>query len=205
MNGDTTDTGQMSSGAEEEPRVFRVGGISYLRIPAEDPYQSAAFYQSVFGWSLRGDPDDPSFEDGTGHVIGHFIADLPVAGEAGLRPYIFVERIDETLERARRVATRATPVLAKDGADAKGPSEAVINCQLRPARTWLRSRALAGGPRRSCSGRFRRKPRNRAGCQASGGAFSGRRISAKTAPRRCHPHLRLRGRSFAVEVGGCTE
>ena len=99
MNGDTTDTGQMSFGAEEEPRVFRVGGISYLRIPAEDPYQSAAFYQSVFGWSLRGDPDDPSFEDGTGHVIGHFIADLPVAGEAGLRPYIFVERIDETLDK----------------------------------------------------------------------------------------------------------
>jgi len=99
VNGDTTDTGQMSSGAEEEPRVFRVGGISYLRIPAEDPYQSAAFYQSVFGWSLRGDPDDPSFEDGTGHVIGHFIADLPVAGAAGVRPYLFVERIDETLDK----------------------------------------------------------------------------------------------------------
>jgi hypothetical protein len=30
------------------------------------------------------DRDDPSFEDGTGHVIGHFMADLPVAGEAGV-------------------------------------------------------------------------------------------------------------------------
>jgi predicted enzyme related to lactoylglutathione lyase len=89
----------MSSGAEGEHRVFRVGGVSYLRIPAEDPRGSAAFYEAVFGWSVRGDRDEPSFEDGTGHVIGHFVVDLPVAGEAGVRPYIYVERVDETLER----------------------------------------------------------------------------------------------------------
>jgi predicted enzyme related to lactoylglutathione lyase len=88
----------MSSGAEGDPRVFRVGGVSYLRIPAEDPRASAAFYEAVFGWSLRGDPEDPSFEDGTGHVIGHFMVDLPVAGDAGVQPYIFVERVDETLD-----------------------------------------------------------------------------------------------------------
>ncbi len=81
--GVSTDNRLMSSGRQDEPRVFRVGGISYLRIPAEDARRSAAFYEAVFGWSLRGDPEDPSFEDGTGHVIGHFMADLPVAGEAG--------------------------------------------------------------------------------------------------------------------------
>jgi len=48
----------------------------------------------VFGWSVHSDREDPSFEDGTGHVIGHFVADLGVAGEAGIRPYIFVERVD---------------------------------------------------------------------------------------------------------------
>jgi uncharacterized protein len=53
----------------------------------------------VFGWTVRTDREDPSFEDGTGHVIGHFVADQPVAGEAGLRPYVFVEGLDETLER----------------------------------------------------------------------------------------------------------
>ena len=79
--------------------VFRAGGISYLRIPAADPQRSAAFYAAVFGWNVRTDRDDPSFEDGTGHVIGHFVADQPVAGEAGLRPYVFVESLDETLER----------------------------------------------------------------------------------------------------------
>jgi predicted enzyme related to lactoylglutathione lyase len=79
--------------------VFRAGGISYLRIPAADPHRSAAFYAAVFDWSVRTDREDPAFEDGTGHVIGHFVADQPVAGEAGLRPYVFVESLDETLER----------------------------------------------------------------------------------------------------------
>src|SRR5437763_2768392 len=88
----------MSSGARAATSVFRVGGVSYLRIPAEDARRSAAFYETVFGWSLSGDIDDPSFEDGTGHVIGHFMVNLPVAGEAGVRPYIYVERVDETLD-----------------------------------------------------------------------------------------------------------
>lgn len=56
---------------------------------------------------------EPSFEDGTGHVIGHFVADLPVAGEAGFRPYIYVENVDETLEKVvaggGRVATAPYP------------------------------------------------------------------------------------------------
>jgi uncharacterized protein len=85
--------------AGEEPRVFRRGGISYLRVPAAEPRRSAAFYEAVFGWRVDADRDDPSFEDGTGHVIGHFMADLPVAGEAGVLPYVFVERVDETLEK----------------------------------------------------------------------------------------------------------
>jgi predicted enzyme related to lactoylglutathione lyase len=89
----------MSSGSEAESSVFRVGGVSYLRIPAKSPHVSAAFYEAVFGWRVRGDRDDPSFEDGSGHVIGHFVADLPVAGEAGVRPYIFIKRVDETLEK----------------------------------------------------------------------------------------------------------
>ena len=84
---------------ESESRVFRTGGLSYLRIPAKNPALSAAFYQTVFDWTVVGDRDDPSFEDGSGHVIGHFVADLPVAGEAGVCPYIYVERVDDTLEK----------------------------------------------------------------------------------------------------------
>jgi uncharacterized protein len=82
----------------EDP-VFRVAGISYLRIPSQDPQETAAFYRSVFGWKVDTDREDPSFEDGTGHVIGHITSEMPVAGEAGVRPYIYVERVDETLEK----------------------------------------------------------------------------------------------------------
>jgi hypothetical protein len=80
--------------------VFRPGGISYLRIPADDPQQAAAFYRAVFGWTVRTDRPDPAFEDGTGHVIGHFVSDLAVAGENGIRPYVYVDDVDVTLRRA---------------------------------------------------------------------------------------------------------
>ena len=84
----------------DDPTVFRVGGVSYLRIPAPDPPALAAFYRDVFGWTIRGNPDAPSFDDATGHVIGHFIRDLVPAGENGFRPYVYVADVDETLARA---------------------------------------------------------------------------------------------------------
>lgn len=82
-----------------EGTVARPSGISYLHIPATDPRRSGAFYHEVFGWELRGDPEHPSFNDGTGHVIGAWVADLPPAGEAGILPYVFVDDVDETLAK----------------------------------------------------------------------------------------------------------
>jgi predicted enzyme related to lactoylglutathione lyase len=84
---------------EGESRVFRRAGISYLRIPAKDAQASAAFYHDVFGWTVDAARADPSFEDGSGHVIGHLVPDAAVAGEAGVRPYVYVESVDDTLER----------------------------------------------------------------------------------------------------------
>ena len=83
-----------------EGSVARLGGVSYLAIPARDVARSAAFYQAVFGWELRGNPDAPSFSDGTGHVIGHWRTDLEPTGEAGVRPYVYVEDLEAALERA---------------------------------------------------------------------------------------------------------
>ncbi len=83
-----------------EATVARPGGISYLGLPARDAAESAAFYRAVFGWEVRGTPDRLSFSDGTGHVIGHWRTDLPAAGEAGIRPYIYVTRLDEVLAKA---------------------------------------------------------------------------------------------------------
>jgi len=79
--------------------VFRSGGLSYLRIPAPDPPRPAAFYRSVFAWKVDDSRQDPSFEDGTGHVIGHFMRHLPVAGAAGITPYVYVKRIVDVLKK----------------------------------------------------------------------------------------------------------
>ncbi len=62
--------------------------------------RSAALYEAVFGWRVGGTLDHPSFEDGTGHVIGHWVTDLAVAGEARVLPYIYVDRVDDILAKA---------------------------------------------------------------------------------------------------------
>jgi predicted enzyme related to lactoylglutathione lyase len=82
-----------------EPTVLRQAGISYLRIPADDAKKCAGFYRAVFGWKVDLNRADPSFEDGTGHVIGHFVPTSAVAGEAGIRPYVYVARVDEALTK----------------------------------------------------------------------------------------------------------
>jgi predicted enzyme related to lactoylglutathione lyase len=88
--------------------VARPGGVSYLAIPVHDVSASAHFYQAVFGWELRGDLDRPSFADGTGHVIGHWRTDLTVAGESGIRPYVYVDDLEQTLGAATDLGAKTT-------------------------------------------------------------------------------------------------
>ena len=85
--------------SESTGRVDRVSGITYVHIPARDPVASAAFYRAVFDWEIRGNPQHPSFSDGTGDVIGAWVTDVPVAGDAGIVPYVYVANVDETLEK----------------------------------------------------------------------------------------------------------
>jgi uncharacterized protein len=80
--------------------VFRPGGISYIHVPARDRRRAAAFYHAVFGWALPGGPDEPRFEDGTGHVIGRFVEDRAPWPGAGVLLYVYVEDVDRTLARA---------------------------------------------------------------------------------------------------------
>jgi len=83
-------------------RLARNGGVSYLHIPAADVRRSAAFYEKVFGWTIHGrDTDRPSFDDGTGHVSGAWMTDQAISREPGLLPYIYVDRLDETIERVK--------------------------------------------------------------------------------------------------------
>ena len=69
--------------------------LCYLQIPAIDVSQSAAFYEKVFGWNIRGrDGSHPSFDDATGYVSGAWVT------QPGLLPYIWVDGIDATLTLA---------------------------------------------------------------------------------------------------------
>jgi uncharacterized protein len=79
-----------------ENRLARHGHVSYLEIPAVDPEKSAAFYEAVFGWSIRrGDAGHLSFDDRSGDLIGRWVAGHAVSREPGLLPFIYVDRIDE--------------------------------------------------------------------------------------------------------------
>lgn len=84
----------------DHPSVFRRDSISYLHIPARDIASAAAFYATVFNWALRQDPEDPSFSDGSGHVIGRWVTDQEPVGDDGIRPYIYVDSVRGTLEKA---------------------------------------------------------------------------------------------------------
>jgi uncharacterized protein len=92
-----------------EASVAHPGGISYLALPARDVRASAEFYRDVLGWQLRGDPESPSFADGTGHVIGHFRTDMAAAGDTGIRPYVYVRDLDATMQAA---AQRGAGIIA---------------------------------------------------------------------------------------------
>lgn len=84
-------------------QVNRLNGITYLQIPSPDPRRSGEFYRAVFGWELRGDPEGHlSFDDGTGDVIGAFVRDRPVAGDAGPLPYVYVDDVEEAVERVQQ-------------------------------------------------------------------------------------------------------
>jgi predicted enzyme related to lactoylglutathione lyase len=65
---------------QNESRVFRSNGISFLSIPSIDHAKSARFYEAVFGWKVKVEPNHASFEDGTGHVIGHLESEFSVGG-----------------------------------------------------------------------------------------------------------------------------
>jgi predicted enzyme related to lactoylglutathione lyase len=85
----------------DEPTVFRPGGVTYMRIPAQRPGELAAFYEQIFGWSIRGSEDHTGYTDASGYLIGHFVTDQASTGEHGVRPYISVESVADALTQIR--------------------------------------------------------------------------------------------------------
>jgi predicted enzyme related to lactoylglutathione lyase len=86
------------------------GEICYLQIPALDLMKSAEFYEKVFGWRIE--RPYPSFE--SPGLIGQWVTDRAPAPDAGPLIWIYVSRIDETLEL---VSTSGGEVIEPPSAD----------------------------------------------------------------------------------------
>jgi predicted enzyme related to lactoylglutathione lyase len=188
------------AGDESESRVFRRAGISYMRIPAKDPRESAAFYRDVFGWAVDATRADPSFEDGSGHVIGHFIPDAAASGEAGVRPYVYVESVEDTLERVSVHGGAPVEAPYAEGdlrvATFRDPAGNVIGVWQRGSRGSTRAAAAFAWSRASLLPHPRRSQRTtseslcRDSCSAPNAARAGHR--AMTARHRYGRHAALR-------------
>jgi predicted enzyme related to lactoylglutathione lyase len=95
-----SDEAQKHADGDVQKRLARHGQVSYLEIPALDPEQSAAFYEAVFDWHIeRRAPGQASFDDRSGDLIGRWVTGRAVSRQPGLLPYIYVDRIDEIVER----------------------------------------------------------------------------------------------------------
>lgn len=80
--------------------LFGHGRLSYIQIPALDTGASAAFYEKVFGWTLRGGSADHfSFTDTQGEMIGAWVTGREVSRAPGILPFIYVHGIDALLEQ----------------------------------------------------------------------------------------------------------
>ena len=93
---------QSEEQAGVEAHLAKHGKVAFIEIPALDTGRSAAFYQAVFGWNIRGDnPNHRSFDDTPGDLIGAFVTGRPIPGDAGVLPYMYVQGVDATLEKVR--------------------------------------------------------------------------------------------------------
>jgi predicted enzyme related to lactoylglutathione lyase len=81
------------------PPSFANGKICYLEIPAIDVPRSVAFYQAVFGWSIRRRGDgSTAFDDGVGEVSGTWVTGRPPSTEPGVLIYIMVDSVAATVD-----------------------------------------------------------------------------------------------------------
>lgn len=77
------------------------GKVCYIEIPATDIQRSAAFYATVFGWSLRQRGDGrTAFDDTTGEVSGTWVLGRPASAQPGLLFYVMVDSVAATVDAA---------------------------------------------------------------------------------------------------------
>ncbi|MPZ98096.1 MAG: VOC family protein [Dehalococcoidia bacterium] len=103
-----------------DAHLARHGKVSYLEIPAVDVSRSAAFYEAVFGWSVRRQDDArhadrAGFDDAAHDLIGALVTGLEPSNDAGFLPYIYVEGIDAALERVVEQGGEVVAPVAPEG------------------------------------------------------------------------------------------
>jgi uncharacterized protein len=96
--------------------AYADGKICYMEIPAINVAESAAFYETAFGWSLnRRDDGSITFSDTVSQVNGMWAPGRPASVTPGLLIYIMVFDAIETI--AKIVANGGT-IVQPIGADA---------------------------------------------------------------------------------------
>jgi len=88
------------SNSGSQTHLFAHGRLAYLKIPATNVQDSAAFYGTNFGWQISGEGTEHlSFADATGEMIGAWVTDLAISVTPGVLAFIYVHGIDAALER----------------------------------------------------------------------------------------------------------
>jgi len=110
-----TNAPSSDTGGSVPANIARAGKLSYVQVPALDVHISAAFYVALFGWQVMGGGEDHlSFSDASGEIIGAWVTGRPPSGEPGILPYVYVDRIEETLARVEELGGRVVrPVYAE--------------------------------------------------------------------------------------------
>ena len=94
-------TGESAAQHGVEAHLARHGKVAYMHIPATDVARSGQFYAGVFGWTLhdRGSATRLAFTDASGEMIGAFVTDVEPSRDSGVLPYVYVEHIDDVVEK----------------------------------------------------------------------------------------------------------
>jgi predicted enzyme related to lactoylglutathione lyase len=92
------------------------GKICCIDIPATDVQASAAFYQKVFGWSIRQHPSGTlAFDDPTGAISGKWVLKRQPSGTPGILFYI---NVDSVAKAANAVLAAGGDIVQRIGVDA---------------------------------------------------------------------------------------
>jgi len=91
------------------------GKICYIEMPATDIARSSAFYQKVFGWSVRKRGDGKlAFDDGVGQVSATWATGRKPMTEVGLLIYIMVDDAAAIIESVIASGGKIVQPIGKD-------------------------------------------------------------------------------------------